>query len=195
MKVRVSGAGGAVIAEVGSAAGTQPAAERRLDGEPVTADVRQIAPGLYSVLLDGRSYEVTFEPLAPGDSTGTGAGLLPGAGGAVGMAMEAVVAVDGRSGTVQVEDERIGAAGGGGAGRPGALGAHGVTVVAPMPGRVVAVPVAVGAAVERGQTVVVLEAMKMESALSTPQAGRVAEILVTPGQTVQRRQSLVKIDD
>lgn len=188
MKVRVSCAGGALIAEFGSAAGAEHGAQRRLDGDAVEADVRQIAPGLYSVLLDGRSYEITFETVPPADSTGAALG-------AAGIAMEAVVAVDGRSGTVQVEDERIGAAGASGSGRPGAPGAGGATIVAPMPGRVVAVPVAVGAAVERGQTVVVLEAMKMESALSTPRAGRVAEVLVTAGQTVQRRQALVKIED
>ena len=71
--------------------------------------------------------------------------------------------------------------------------ASGATVVAPMPGRVAAVPVSVGEAVVRGQTVVVLEAMKMESALAAPQPGTVAEVLVTAGQTVQQRHPLVRI--
>jgi biotin carboxyl carrier protein len=42
--------------------------------------------------------------------------------------------------------------------------------------------------------VVVLEAMKMESALTTPHAGRVVEVLVSPGQTVRQRQALVRLD-
>jgi biotin carboxyl carrier protein len=69
-----------------------------------------------------------------------------------------------------------------------------VTVAAPMPGRVVAIPVSVGDEVQRGQTVVVLEAMKMESSLATPHPGKVVEVLVSPGQTVQQRQALVRID-
>ena len=63
-----------------------------------------------------------------------------------------------------------------------------------MPGRVVAVPVAPGTTVERGQPLVVLEAMKMESALSAPHPGVVTDVLVTPGQTVQQRQPLVRIE-
>jgi biotin carboxyl carrier protein len=41
---------------------------------------------------------------------------------------------------------------------------------------------------------VVLEAMKMESALTAPHSGIVAEVLVGPGQTVQQRQPLVRLD-
>jgi biotin carboxyl carrier protein len=135
----------------------------------------------YSVLLDGRSSEVAMEAPAEGPE-GTG-GEEPGR-----------VGVDGRWATWSVEDERRHRsrqdAAAAGAGLSGGM----VTVSAPMPGRVVAVPVAPGDAVERGQTVVVLEAMKMESALTTPHTGRVAEVLVSPGQTVRQRQALVRVD-
>ena len=47
---------------------------------------------------------------------------------------------------------------------------------APMPGSVLLVPVAVGDAVEAGQTVVVLESMKMELALTAPVDGTVTEL-------------------
>ena len=57
-------------------------------------------------------------------------------------------------------------------------------VRAPMPGRVVAMPVAAGEAVERGAVVAILEAMKMENQLRAPQAGRVAEVRASEGATV-----------
>jgi len=152
-----------------------PGALPAVDGAPLPADLRPVAPGLYSVLLDGRSFEVAIEAPAEGEVAGR-------------------LSVDGEAASWTVEDERRhrsrqSAAGGGGA-TPG--GAY--TVAAPMPGRVVAVPVAAGDAVSRGQTVVVLEAMKMESALTAPHAGRVVEVLVSPGQTVRQRQALVRLD-
>lgn len=161
--------------------------EPLVDGEAVAGDVLRVRPGVYSVLAGGRSYEVTL------DSEVIGGGAPGEAGAPAGR--DLLVGVDGLTLDVEVEDERGRAlrarAGGAGA---GAGTAAEFTVVAPMPGRVVAVSVAVGDAVERGQTVVVLEAMKMESALTTPHAGTVAEVLVSPGQTVQQRQPLVKID-
>jgi biotin carboxyl carrier protein len=150
-----------------------------LDGEQVEGDVVRLRPGLYSVIVAGRAYEVALErPDAPGDPAG-----------------EVVVHVRGRSLAAHVQDRRRGivpegAPSGGSA--PGA--AQMITVVSPMPGRVVAVPVSAGDAVERGQTVVVLEAMKMESAINAPHPGTVAEVLVAAGVTVQQRQALVRIE-
>jgi acetyl/propionyl-CoA carboxylase alpha subunit len=57
-------------------------------------------------------------------------------------------------------------------------------VLTPMPGRIVAVSVAPGEAVAAGQTLVVLEAMKMEHALTAPAEGRVKEVRVTVGDQV-----------
>ncbi|HUP83661.1 MAG TPA: biotin carboxylase N-terminal domain-containing protein [Candidatus Limnocylindria bacterium] len=67
------------------------------------------------------------------------------------------------------------------------------SVAAPMPGNVLAVRVAEGDAVEAGQVLVVLEAMKMENNVPAPAAGRVARVLVTAGQQVQRAQTLVEL--
>jgi propionyl-CoA carboxylase alpha chain len=58
------------------------------------------------------------------------------------------------------------------------------SLVAPMPGSVVRVEAAVGAAVTAGQVLVVLEAMKMEHSVRAPHDGVVAEIDVSPGQQV-----------
>ena len=73
--------------------------------------------------------------------------------------------------------------------RADAFADHGVelgdgTVAAPMPGTVLAVRVAVGDRVEPGQTLGIMEAMKMELALKAPFAGVVDEVGTTVGQLV-----------
>jgi biotin carboxyl carrier protein len=77
----------------------------------------------------------------------------------------------------------------------GTLHGHGqVTIVAPMPGRVVRVLVAAGDEVDAHQPVVVVEAMKMENELRAPRAGHVKEIAVTPGTSVEAGRVLAVID-
>jgi biotin carboxyl carrier protein len=67
-------------------------------------------------------------------------------------------------------------------------------LTAPIPGKVVAVKVAEGDAVEPGQPLVVLEAMKMENELAADQVGTVAAIHVSPGETVDGGRVLVEIE-
>jgi acetyl-CoA/propionyl-CoA carboxylase biotin carboxyl carrier protein len=57
-------------------------------------------------------------------------------------------------------------------------------VTAPMQGTIVEVLVGVGDAVEAGQPICVLEAMKMENLVNADRAGTVAEVRVSPGDTV-----------
>ena len=68
-------------------------------------------------------------------------------------------------------------------------------LTAPMPGQVRAVNVSEGDAVTKGQTLLVLEAMKMEIRVQAPSDGVVSSVLVTGGQTVEREQILVKIEN
>ena len=68
------------------------------------------------------------------------------------------------------------------------------TVVAPMQGTVVAVAVAVGDAVEAGQTVCVLEAMKMENNVQAERAGTVSEVHVEAGATVSAGDVIAVIE-
>jgi biotin carboxyl carrier protein len=76
-----------------------------------------------------------------------------------------------------------------------ALHGHGqVTIVAPMPGRVVRVLVANGDRVDVRQPVVVVEAMKMENELRAPRAGHVKEIAVAPGTSVEAGRVLAVIE-
>ena len=63
-----------------------------------------------------------------------------------------------------------------------------------MPGKVIAVDVAAGQAVSKGQRLLVLEAMKMEHALTAPFDGTVAELAVSEGQQVQVEALLAKVE-
>ncbi len=83
------------------------------------------------------------------------------------------------------------AAGAGGAGG-GAGSGH---VAVPMQGTIVKVLVEVGVAVESGQPVVVLEAMKMENQITAERSGTVKEIKVAPGDTVGGGDVVVVIGD
>jgi propionyl-CoA carboxylase alpha chain len=66
---------------------------------------------------------------------------------------------------------------------------------APMPGVVIEVRVVVGQRVAVGETLVVMEAMKMEHVISAPSAGIVSEVLVTASQQVDNGAVLLTIDD
>lgn len=66
-------------------------------------------------------------------------------------------------------------------------------LVAPMPGLVVRVTVAVGDAVSAGQGLVVIEAMKMENELRAAAAGRVTAIRAAAGQAVDKGAVLVEL--
>ena len=67
-------------------------------------------------------------------------------------------------------------------------------VGASIPGAVAGINVKVGDTVEEGQTVITIEAMKMETATSARMAGTVKEILVNEGDTVKGGQLLMRIE-
>ena len=79
--------------------------------------------------------------------------------------------------------------------RPGtaATAADGA-ILSPMPGRVIAVDVAAGDTVAKGQRLVTLEAMKMEHALVAPFDGTVAELTASEGGQVTEGTVLVRIE-
>ena len=138
------------------------------------------------------------------DLSGVGAPAAPQAGDAEGNAVPLVE----RKTTVEVNGKRFdvklwvpdtpmvavaGAAAGAGAARKPARAASGGgagggsgsgDVAVPMQGTIVKVLVEVGQAVEAGQAVVVLEAMKMENQIQAEKSGTVKEVRVQPGDTV-----------
>jgi acetyl-CoA/propionyl-CoA carboxylase biotin carboxyl carrier protein len=75
----------------------------------------------------------------------------------------------------------------------GAAHAGADSLTAPMPGTVTVVKVAVGDEVTAGQSLLVVEAMKMEHVISAPHAGTVSELDVRPGTTVAMDQVLAVI--
>jgi biotin carboxyl carrier protein len=157
-----------------------------IDGQPHAIDWQQLTPlvadaqgqvasgGRYSLLIDGKSYEVYAHQVTKPDTTG--------------YFYEIFLA--GQRFEVRVEDEREKALAG------SIKSAHETgeaSVRAPMPGLVLGMPLEAGARVERGQTVAILEAMKMENDLASPISGTIKEIKVTKGQTVNQGDVLVVI--
>ncbi len=160
-----------------------------IDGTPVTIDWRKIAPlaaaetgtgthetgGRYSLIINNKSYEVFARRLNKPDE---------------GESQTYEIFFAGQRFEVQVEDERTRSL------TSAAASAHSsgeARIRAPMPGLVIGVPFESGASVTRGQTVVILEAMKMENDLSTPINGTIKEIRVSKGQTVNQGDVLVVV--
>jgi len=82
-----------------------------------------------------------------------------------------------------------------GAKRSGGKHDHAGELTAQMPGQIRAVNVSEGDAVTKGQTLLVLEAMKMEIRIHAPQDGVVKKLFVKQGQTVEREQVLVTMEN
>jgi propionyl-CoA carboxylase alpha chain len=68
-------------------------------------------------------------------------------------------------------------------------------LVCPMPGLVVEVPIKKGERVFRGQALVIIESMKMESGVASPVDGIVAEVRVSAGKAVEAGDILVRFKD
>jgi biotin carboxyl carrier protein len=138
--------------------------EYAIDGRAIAADAVESAPGIYSVLIGGASFEVRVEP--------NGAGLR--------------IHVRGREYAATITDPRSWRRR-----RGGALESSGrQQVMAPMPGKVVRVLVNAGDAVEAGQGLVVVEAMKMQNEVRSPRSGTVERLLVAAGQTINAGEAL-----
>lgn len=141
-----------------------------IDDEPIEIDFRRLpSGGITSLLLDNRSISAVVEE--HGDDW--------------------EVLILGELYSVKVQDERsfrLGQRGGHG------IGVDGEAVVSsPMPGIIVAVPVAEGDAVKLGDKVIILESMKMENELRAPCDGVVTHVNVAAGASVEKDQALVTI--
>lgn len=71
---------------------------------------------------------------------------------------------------------------------------HAGGLIAPMPGQIRSVSVSVGETVKKGQTLLTMEAMKMEIRIQALKDGVVKSVSVTQGQTVEREQILVEVE-
>ena len=137
-----------------------------LDGKTRNVDCVAIAPGLYSILFESRSFEAHVREVAG----------------------ELVVKIHEREFAFHVEDPRQWRK------RGAALEAEGKQqVIASMPGKIVRVLVTAGQAVNSGQGIVVVEAMKMQNELRSPKTGKVERLLVAEGQAVNAGEILAVI--
>jgi biotin carboxyl carrier protein len=145
----------------------QPACRFRLDSGPARdAHVEMPEPGVYSILLDGRSYDAFV--------TESSQGL--------------VVSIDGHRFEIAVRDPRRWSRKAAGQAGEGVQ-----TIASPMPGKVVRVLVQPGDAVEAGQGIVVVEAMKMQNEMRASRAGKVLSLPVREGATVGAGEILASI--
>jgi len=140
-----------------------------LNGEVVDADAREIAPNVFSILLDGESHEVYVTPTPAG-----------------GLTLQTAH----HEFAAEIADPRAWRGR-----RHGALEAEGrQQILAPMPGKIVRVLVQAGEKVEAGQGLLVVEAMKMQNEIRSPKSGTVERLLVKEGQAVNAGEGLGWID-
>jgi acetyl/propionyl-CoA carboxylase alpha subunit len=144
-----------------------------MEGAELVADMRPVSGvHLHSLLLDNASYEIVLDPAVEERNL---YGILVG----------------GERFVVKVQDERS---------RRLALADRGLrapagelAVKAPIPGLVVKVAVTPGQVVVEGETLVILEAMKMENELRAPRGGTIHEVRVGPREQVAGGQVLLTI--
>jgi biotin carboxyl carrier protein len=131
------------------------------------AQIEQVEPGVYSVLLDGLIFEARVEQVEGG----------------------VAVFIDGHRFEIEVRDPRRRSRQTAGREIAGC-----VNVVAPMPGKIVRLLVAVGDAVQASQGLLVVEAMKMQNEVKAPKAGRVASLAAREGETAAAGDVLAIIE-
>jgi biotin carboxyl carrier protein len=147
-------------------------------GKQYVIEVQEVTAERYQVFVDDQTFDVRLkdtEDLAEATITPQ---IVPARGNHLPPPMPAIRPVAGSTGPTTappVPPERP---------RPatdtGVVGA----LTAPMPGKILTITVGVGARVSRGQTLLILEAMKMKNAIKAPQDGVVAAVAVQPEQSV-----------
>lgn len=151
------------------------------DGQRYTVSALRLADGRYAVTLDERQLVVEAQPGQDG------CWLLridheQFRGWAASQGSRRFVHVNGESFLFTVPASRS----------PRPAAPSGGDLAAQMPGQVVDVLVQEGDPVKHGQTLVILEAMKMELRTTAPRDGVVARLLVRKGQVVERGQKLLE---
>jgi biotin carboxyl carrier protein len=137
-----------------------------IDGVASPIDLCAIDETTFSLLIDNASHEALVEAHEG----------------------EIEVLLYGRLYTARIEDERARRLGQSGEGLHVSSGE--VMIKSPMPGLIVSIPASEGQAVKKGQTIVVLESMKMENELKAPRDGTITSIKVSPRQSVEQGQPL-----
>ena len=140
-----------------------------VDGKKREVDFKALGPAMYSILAENVSHELTIEERDD--------------------AIE--VLMRGRLYTNHVLDERALLMAQRSGNMPGDTGE--INLKSPMPGLIVAVKVEAGQTVKAGDTIIILESMKMQNELKASRDGTVGNIHVQAGQTVEQNKVLVTI--
>ena len=140
-----------------------------INGTKYNVAIGDIEENLVSVTVNGEEYKVEMEKPAEPEKKKPVLGKA------------AVSSTEGEAGSSQQ------------GGTP-AAGGSGTAIKAPLPGVITDIKVAVGDEVQVGDTVIVLEAMKMANALQAEKAGKVTAVCVKVGESVMEDDALVYIE-
>lgn len=158
-------------------------------GQEFVIDIEELAADRFEVMVGNQSYEVTLS----GDEDLPEATITPG------ISPTRAAAVRQASPVAKAAPRAAGAtaAPAGGAGDVSRKSTAGSAraLNAPMPGVIVEVNVGPGDVVERGQTIAVLDAMKMQNNIKSPRAGTIAEVCVAVGQAIGHGDPIVRFRD
>ncbi len=158
-------------------------------------DVEAVGANLFRVQIDGRLVDVTLDDHRDLAHSAITPAVTPRAAAAAPAASAPIVS-DAPAAASAAPAQAAPAASGGApraAAAPGGGGGRD-KMTAPMPGVILTVDTTVGASVKRGDSLMVLEAMKMKNELKAPRDGVVAEIYVAPAQQVKFGETLVRFE-
>ena len=154
------------------------------DAPETTVRVVTCADGSVTVHLPDQTKGLTLSPRADGVGVSVDGGpLRTMRGGLDGQTV--FVQVNGRSRSLTLRDPMRQAS---------ETGAGGDTVLAPMPGTITSVAASVGQSVTAGETLMTIEAMKMEHALTAPRDGVVKDVMAKQGDQVALNAQLISLE-
>ena len=141
-----------------------------IDGREYEVDITMLQDGVYSILQNGKSYnaELTYSTDRKNYKVNTV------------FSSHDIQIIDSKAkylrlkrGTGERQDDKI---------------------ISPMPGKVVNIPIQVGDRMKAGDTVIVIEAMKMQNSYKVTSDCTIKEIVVSEGETINSNQLLIRLD-
>ena len=141
-----------------------------IDGKECEVDITMLQEGVYSILQDGKSYNAELTYSADRKNYTVNAAF----------ASHNIQIIDTKAKYLRL--------------RRGADERQDDKIISPMPGKVVHIPVKVGDRLQAGDTVIVIEAMKMQNSYKVTSDCTIKEIAVSQGETINSNQLLVRLD-
>ncbi|MDR1602516.1 MAG: acetyl-CoA carboxylase biotin carboxyl carrier protein subunit [Tannerella sp.] len=158
------------VAEVGLLSKEDNQAHLSIDGKEYEVNIAMLNEGVYSILQGGKSYnaELTCSDDRKNYKVNTA------------FSSHNIQIIDTKAKYLRLKrgaDER-----------------QDDKIISPMPGKVVNIPVQVGDRLQAGDTVIIIEAMKMQNNYKVAADCAIKEILVTEGEAINSNQLLVRLD-